>query len=141
VLLIPTCVWDALASHAQQIYPEECCGALLGVVDHVERAMRLANTCRTGRRRSYRIDPAELLEATREARDGGMKILGIYHSHPDSEACFSGEDLANACPWYRFLVLAVHARRVTAACCYQPAADLKSFEETGFEMEAPASAV
>jgi proteasome lid subunit RPN8/RPN11 len=140
VLLISKSVWEAVASHAREMYPEECCGALLGVVDHVERAMRLANTSQSGRRRSYRIDPAELLEATREARARGMKILGIYHSHPDSEPCFSTEDLANACPWYRFLVLAVHAKRVTAACCHQPAADLKSCEETGFEMEAPASA-
>jgi proteasome lid subunit RPN8/RPN11 len=141
VLLIPKCVWDAVVSHAQEIYPEECCGALLGVVDHVERAIRLANTSQAGRRRSYRIDPAELLEATREARDRGKRILGIYHSHPDFEPCFSDQDLANACPWYRVLVLAVHAQRVTAARCYQPAADLKSFAETGFELEAPASAV
>ena len=141
MLLIPRFVWDDVVSHAQEIYPEECCGALVGVVDYVERATRLANTSQTGRRRSYRIDPAELLEATREARDRGMTILGIYHSHPDVEPCFSDQDLANACPWYRFLVLAVHAQRVTAARCYQPAADLKSFEETAFEMEAPASAV
>jgi proteasome lid subunit RPN8/RPN11 len=141
VLLIRQCVWDAVVSHAQEIYPEECCGALLGVGDHVERPIRLANTSQTGRRQNYRIDPAELIEATRQARDRGVKILGIYHSHPDSEPCFSTVDLANACPWYRFLVLAVDAGRVTAARCYQPAADLKSFEETGFELEAPASAV
>ena len=141
MLRIPKCVWEEVVSHAQESYPEECCGALLGVADHVERAMRLANTFQTGRRRSYRIDPAELLEAGREARDRGMKILGIYHSHPEFESCFSDQDLENACPWYRFLVLAVHAQRVTGARCYQPAADLESFAETGFELEAPASAV
>jgi proteasome lid subunit RPN8/RPN11 len=141
VLVIRKCVWDDVVSHARKIYPEECCGALLGVGDQAERARPLANTSQTGRRRSYRIDPAELLGATREARDRGMKVLGIYHSHPDSEPCFSAEDLANACPWCRFLVLAVDAGRVTAARCYQPAADLKSFEETAFELEAPASAV
>ena len=141
VLLIRKCVWDGVRSHAREMYPEECCGALLGVGDHVERVRPFANTSQTDRRRSYRVDPAELLEATREARDRGMTILGIYHSHPDSEPCFSAEDLANACPWYRFLVLGVDAGRVTAARCYQPAADLKSFEETGLELEAPASAV
>ena len=141
MLVIRKCIWDDVRLHAQAMYPEECCGALLGVGDHLDCAIRLANTSQTDRRRSYRIDPAELLEATREARDGGMTILGIYHSHPDSEPRFSAEDLANACPWYRFLVLAVDAGRVTAARCYQPAADLKSFKETGFELEAPASAV
>jgi proteasome lid subunit RPN8/RPN11 len=135
VPLIPKPVWDAVASQARELYPEECCGVLLGTEDRVSSTIPLANTSGTDRRRSYRIDPAELLVVTQEARGRGLKILGIYHSHPDSEPHFSAEDAANACPWYWFLVLAVRAKQVTAARCYRPAADSRSFQEVGFEIE------
>jgi proteasome lid subunit RPN8/RPN11 len=117
------------------LYPEECCGALVGNGERVEHAVRLANTSEAGRRSSYRIDPNELLLATQRARGRGARILAIYHSHPDSDPRFSDQDAANACPWYRFLILSVRNGRVSAARCYQPGAEPGRFTQVEFKIE------
>ncbi|MCE5309927.1 MAG: M67 family metallopeptidase [Acidobacteriales bacterium] len=140
MLCVPASIWEEVASHALEVYPEECCGALLGAKDRVERLIRLANSSETDRRRRYRIDPAELLDATQQARKLGMDVLTVYHSHPDSEAYFSPEDAANACPWYRYLVVAVRDGQIRAAKSYQWDAARGSYVECEFKIESPASA-
>jgi proteasome lid subunit RPN8/RPN11 len=117
------------------LYPEECCGALVGESDRVDHAVRLANTSENDRRRSYRIDPDELLSLTRQVQSHGTRILAIYHSHPDSEPRFSDQDAANACPWYRFLIVSVRGGRVGAARCYQAGAEPGRFTQVEFKIE------
>jgi proteasome lid subunit RPN8/RPN11 len=111
--------WEAMVAHAVAAYPEECCGAMLGAGGEVRLAVPLANAAES-RRTRYAILPEELLAATREARDRGLKIAGIYHSHPDGEAGFSETDLKNCCPWYAFLVLSVRNGVFAGAACWQP---------------------
>jgi proteasome lid subunit RPN8/RPN11 len=45
---------------------------------------------------AFEVDPALLLRAHREAREGGHAILGWYHSHPDGVAEPSAVDAARA---------------------------------------------
>ena len=44
---------------------------------------------------------------TRQRRQRGMDLIGIFHSHPDCDAYFSKTDLENSCPWYSFVVLSI----------------------------------
>ncbi len=140
MLCIRASVWKEVASHSLASYPEESCGALVGAEHRAERLIRFANTSETDRRRSYRIDPAALLDATGQARSLGMDIVAIYHSHPDTEPCFSAEDAANACPWYRYLVVAVRDGRVREARSYQWDAVRGAYIEGELKIESPASA-
>lgn len=133
-------MWEAIASHGVEVYPDECCGALVGNGERLEHAVRITNTSEINRRTSYRIAPNELLLAAEQARARGMRILAIYHSHPDAEPRFSDQDAANACPWYRFLVVSVRNGRVDRACCYQPGAEPGDFTEVEFEIERASSA-
>lgn len=129
-------MWEAVCSHAVEAYPEECCGALVGNNTRVEEGIRLANTSTTDRRVTYHVAAEELLRATEQARERGLRILAIYHSHPDAEPCFSKEDAANACPWYGYLVVSVNGKRAAAARYYQP----DSFTETEFTISGAESA-
>jgi proteasome lid subunit RPN8/RPN11 len=140
VLCIRASVWKEVVSHVLASYPEESCGALVGTGERAERVIRLANTSETDRRRSYRVEPAALLDATGQAGSLGMDIVAIYHSHPDSEPCFSAEDAANACPWYRYLVVAVRDGRLRAARSYQWDAARGAYVECALKIESPASA-
>jgi|YNPBryantNP2012_1023418.scaffolds.fasta_scaffold45880_1 proteasome lid subunit RPN8/RPN11 len=111
--------WRAILAHARSVYPEECCGALLGLrqegLSRVLRALPLENAHPGPRRSRYQVRPEELLEAERQARREGVKLVGIYHSHPDCPAYFSRTDLENACPWYCFLVVSICQGRFAGA--------------------------
>jgi desampylase len=73
----------------------ECCGLLLGRGGEVERVERAANVA-TDPERHFEIDPAALIDAERQARQGGPAIIGYFHSHPNGRAEPSPDDAASA---------------------------------------------
>ena len=103
--------WSAMVSHAQEAYPNECVGAMLGLIDgnskSVAVAMPLQNAFEGAQAERYELRPADLLAADHGARERNMDLIGIYHSHPDCDAYFSRTDLRNSCPWYSFVVLSI----------------------------------
>lgn len=116
--------WRDMVAHAQQAYPNECCGAMLGLADDggktVRAAVALDNAFEGERRQRYLLRPEDLLHADREARAHHMELIGIYHSHPDCGAYFSKTDLENSCPWYSFVVLSVMDGRFDRAASFLP---------------------
>jgi proteasome lid subunit RPN8/RPN11 len=103
--------WGAMVTHARQAYPNECCGAMLGSADDSQKAVRVAmpleNAFEGAQATRYELRPEDLLAADQAARERGMDLIGIYHSHPDCDAYFSKTDLQNSCPWYSFVVLSI----------------------------------
>ncbi|MEB3289013.1 MAG: M67 family metallopeptidase [Leptolyngbya sp.] len=55
----------------------------------------------------YWIDPADLLRIQRDARDQGLEIIGIMHSHPDHPAVPSECDRRLAWPVYSYVIASV----------------------------------
>jgi len=119
--------WAAMVAHAEKVFPNECCGAMLGSVDGerktVKTAVPLQNAFTGAQAARYEIRPEDLLASEREARARGMDLVGIFHSHPDCDAYFSETDLKNSCPWYSFVVLSVKNGRFDHANSFLPDAD------------------
>lgn len=119
--------WDAMVVHAQDKFPNECCGAMLGVLDGDRKKVTLAvpieNSYEGEQGSRYEIRPEDLLAADREARARGMDLIGIFHSHPDCDAYFSETDLKNSCPWYSFVVLSVKNGKFDHANSFIPDLD------------------
>ena len=95
----------SLRQHAEETYPYECCGVLLGrfddngaesVTKSVSHIARCGNTRADSPHNRYQIDPRELIRIQREGRERGEDIVGFYHSHPDHPAQWSSTDLAEA---------------------------------------------
>jgi len=103
--------WREMVAHAQSVYPDECCGAMLGAIEDGRKSVRIAlpleNAYDGARASRYQLRPEDLLRADREARSRQMELIGVYHSHPDCDAYFSETDLRNSCPWYSFVVLSI----------------------------------
>jgi proteasome lid subunit RPN8/RPN11 len=119
--------WAAMVAHAQATFPNECCGAMLGVVNDGEKLVRVAmpleNAYEGAQRERYELRPQDLLFADKQARAQDMDVVGIYHSHPNCDAYFSETDLKNSCPWYSFVVLSIRDGEFDHANSWLPNAD------------------
>jgi proteasome lid subunit RPN8/RPN11 len=119
--------WRLMIEHAQDTYPNECCGAMIGTIDGdtktVKVAVALDNAYAGAQGARYELRPEDLMKADREARSRGMDLIGIFHSHPDCDAYFSETDLKNSCPWYSFVVLSIKGGRFDHANSFLPNAE------------------
>ncbi|MBM3773575.1 MAG: M67 family metallopeptidase [Acidobacteria bacterium] len=125
--------WEKMVAHARATYPNECVGAMLGVVDGgrkvVREAMPLENSFAGEQSARYELRPEDLLSADREARRRSLDLVGIYHSHPDCGAYFSDTDLKNSCPWYSFVVLSIRKGDFDHANSWLPNAEQTAAEK------------
>jgi proteasome lid subunit RPN8/RPN11 len=136
--------WDLMVTHAQETYPNECCGAMLGTDDgelrHVTEAVRLENSFGGEQAERYEIRPLDLANADAEAMSRGLVLIGIYHSHPDCGAYFSKTDLENSSPWHSFVVLSIQGGRFDHANCFRPNLDRTEAEPEPLEHPRDATA-
>ncbi len=139
----------AISEHSLEEYPEECCGLLIGLPDggvrvhrvrNIQNEMHAADPERYPRAAAtaYAGHPEDLKVGLEAAEESGHRLLAFYHSHPDHDAYFSDEDVAQATPFGEpsypdaaWIVVSVYDRKVR---------DIKAFcwsESTGtFEGEA-----
>jgi proteasome lid subunit RPN8/RPN11 len=99
-LRIAQAVYQSIRAHGEETYPNECCGALLGIPTpagwRVTTSVRAGNTRTDSAHNRYQIAPVELVKIGREARSQNLEIAGFYHSHPDHPAQWSQTDFAEA---------------------------------------------
>ena len=91
MIQIPAQIINELFNHARTGLPEEVCGYLAGNDSQVVRHFRLTNIDHSNEHFSF--DPKEQFEVVREARKLGLEILANYHSHPETPARPSQEDI------------------------------------------------
>jgi proteasome lid subunit RPN8/RPN11 len=124
--------WETMVRHAERIYPNECCGAMLGRIEGgaklVTEAVPMENAYVGEQGERYELRPEDLLEADRQARARGLDLIGIFHSHPDCDAYFSNTDLKNSCPWYSFVVLSIQNGKFNHANSFLPDLDQTAAE-------------
>lgn len=124
-----------LEAWARAGYPVECCGLMLGRPEEGRaevQAVRQARNLNTERAEDrYELDPEDFLAADREARAGGLEIVGVWHTHPDHPAIPSETDRAAAWPGWSYVILEVAGGRVAALRSWRLAGE--AFEEEEIE--------
>lgn len=91
---LPQRLADEIIAHAREGAPEEICGVIRGrglSAYEVIRGVNIADE----RIENYTVDPHTLLLQF-DFEDAGDVMMGIYHSHPVSEAYPSATDAWNA---------------------------------------------
>ena len=113
---------------ASAAYPEECCGLLIGRDDpagwSLTRWLPAANVHPLPRR-NFELDPAAHIALLRQLRgagpDGGERLLGHVHSHPDAIAAPSAQDRALAHdPDMLWVIIAVDFGHPGPATAWKP---------------------
>jgi proteasome lid subunit RPN8/RPN11 len=111
MLVLPKDVRDELEAWIGGGYPEETCGLLIGRTHlgrtETARATRAKNTNRARARDRYDLDPLDYLAADTAAREAGLEIVGVWHSHPDHPAEPSETDRAAAWEGWSYVIAEV----------------------------------
>lgn len=145
---------NAIQQHGASDYPNECCGALLGIENNgvkevqdtaalrnirydaqrAEALLPLSAPETESERNRFLIDPADLLKVEKDARARGMEVLGYYHSHPDHPARPSEYDRAHAFPWYSYVIIAVEGGKPSLYTSWTLRDDRSQFDEELIEV-------
>jgi proteasome lid subunit RPN8/RPN11 len=116
VLELNSALRARLQSWAEEGYPHERCGLLLGRkhadVVSVDDVLPARNLNSDRARDRYEIDPQDLQRADAQARERQLDIVGVWHTHPDHPARPSDTDRAQAWEAWSYLILSVDAAGV-----------------------------
>lgn len=91
MIKIPKNVYDDIISHALEANPIEACGYLAGLNGEVKYAIRMKNIDNSAEHFSF--DPQEQFDAFKKTQKEGLRLIAAYHSHPETPARPSEEDI------------------------------------------------
>ena len=103
---------EQMRALGEKAYPNEGCGILLGGFgDEIEVVeVREGTNLREDRARDrYILDPKDILQAEKDARERGIEVVGFWHTHPDHPAQPSQYDADHAWPEYVYVIMAIHS--------------------------------
>ena len=145
-MLLTQEAWTEISRHAQETFPEECCGVIFsaGTTDQVVRVKNIQNRLhaldpQTYPRTAviaYAMDPLELDSVIRQGEEKGRRLKAFYHSHPNHDAYFSDEDKAFASPFGEptypdaaQIVISIYNRAVKVIRAFEWSTARKDFAE------------
>jgi [CysO sulfur-carrier protein]-S-L-cysteine hydrolase len=91
MLRIPVMIHEAIVEQARKGFPLEVCGILGGRDGVVTSHHPMTNTDASNEH--FMMDPKEQFAVVKALRGSGEQMLAIYHSHPESPARPSLEDI------------------------------------------------
>jgi len=136
-------VLDGIREHGADAYPEEGCGFLLGTVaddgtNRVTAIRRAVNRRSEWRTRRYQLTADDYREADAAAREQGLDVVGIYHSHPDHPAQPSETDLEEATfPGYTYAIVSVQDGTPAELTAWALASDRSEFQKEAINTLSP----
>jgi [CysO sulfur-carrier protein]-S-L-cysteine hydrolase len=109
-LYIPEGLYRRMINHCYEEKPLEACGLLGGVGGHVESGFATDNAFRSPK--VYKVDDRQLVQAFQEIQSTRQEIIGIYHSHVETEPVPSQTDIDQATfPEAFYVIVSLRHRR------------------------------
>ncbi len=130
-LVFPSILKTAIRKHAEQSYPQECCGFLIGARRRLSfeliHEVPARNASAGEKTKRFLISPTEYLAAEKSAEAKNLEIIGFYHSHPNSRARPSQLDLEHAWPNMIYLIASVNDGKIGEFGAFLLAENRKEF--------------
>ncbi len=131
--------WPVLSQMVADVEPfdYERCGFFFGYEEGgdsvVTRIMPAKNSRQAERHTNYEIAAREYLCAEGMADEEGLKLLGVYHSHPNHPAIPSDFDQEVAQPNFFYIIISVKNRKLVEVRTWQLDQG-KQFQEDEFDV-------
>ncbi len=90
-LEIPAYVFEQMLEQAKAQAPIEVCGILAGNGSKVEKLYKMTNVDNSSSH--FMMEPKEQFTVVKDIRSASLEMLAIYHSHPETLARPSAEDI------------------------------------------------
>jgi len=136
MLIIEQKPLDEMYQDALRSFPDECCGFFFGNEIGEERIITniftVDNSKEGDKKRRFEIAPKDYLNAERFADENELKLLGVYHSHPNHPAVPSEHDLIAAQPYFSYIIISVQEKQIADIRSWQ-LNDNFQFEEERIE--------
>ena len=106
MLRIPKEIFELIKTHGKKEVPLEACGYLAGDGEAAVEYIVMTNIDKS--EEHFTFDPKEQFAAVKGARQKGLSLIAVVHTHPASPARMSLEDikLAND-PAIRYVILSL----------------------------------
>lgn len=109
MLIFHNHTFHQMSFYAENTYPRECCGILLGrrygdfkIICEILAAENTADDIA-----NFKIDPLALAEAESSAEEKAFEIIGFYHSHPNHDARPSITDVQYMLSGFSYPIISV----------------------------------
>ena len=108
-----------IISHCRESLPYEACGLIFGTGRDARQVQPMRNAARSTT--FYTLDPAEQLQVMEDAREAGLELIAIFHSHPVTRPYPSRTDVEFAGFWEDcwFLIASFRNDSEPELCCYR----------------------
>lgn len=139
-LHLPASLIHRIEHHAEDCYPDEGAGALLGLTHdgrvEIVDLLPLENSFEASQRHHrYQIDAQSMMMVEHAAEDRQLEVVGIFHSHPDHPAQPSEYDLEHSLPWFVYIITSIEAGMSKEIRAWRLLDDRTQFEEVQLIIE------
>lgn len=87
--------YNRILNHCISMLPNEACGLIGGIINEndfiIKKVYLLTNVDNSPSH--FSLDPKEQIAAAKDMRENGYELLGNFHSHPETAAHPSKEDI------------------------------------------------
>ncbi|NPA52118.1 MAG: M67 family metallopeptidase [Aquificae bacterium] len=110
---------DQIKKQAEEGYPYEICGFLIGKIDYntdTTEAVEIYQVENQNKERAndrFQIAPKDYIKVENYADKKGLSIVGIYHTHPDHPDEPSATDLMFAQPDMSYIIMSVKNKKAS----------------------------
>jgi proteasome lid subunit RPN8/RPN11 len=99
-----------MISIGEKGFPHEICGLMLGKAGEagvVEEVFECGNLNKLKPETRYDMDPKDYMKGEALARQKGLDVVGIFHSHPDHPDKASETDRQAAWPGFSYVIMSI----------------------------------
>lgn len=135
-ILLKQSDYEKILNHARSEFPNEACGLIAGRDEEtasgwkrtIEKVYLLSNVDQSNSH--FSMDPSEQFRVLKDMCASGIKPLGNWHSHPQTPARPSGEDIRLAFDSEAsYLILSLQDAEQPILCSYHIEGDTVETEE------------